>query len=453
MMKCFAIDGTRQGLSLALAVDEKLQWHRTYDLGKKTSRILLPALEEARRQAGLTWEELDLLASTAGPGSFTGIRISLMTAKTMAYASKKPLGCFSNLELYYRALAFSWLQDNQEGTAAYKPHEIWSSRSDLLAPPPEQIFPLILLEAGNDRAYSFAPSCPQPDLAPEGVHHLLTWAYYLETWHKAHPQAKILLAGDLGASYRLGALATEHLLFFPYHYEDALYTASVPSLAGAAALAALASYQADPKAPFFQEAHPVYLAPTQAERLSRQDKKEERFLLWVGAGLQESYALASLYEAFPSRELAQDRPKSTPAYPWRAKHNLWLPLEESVSLPSETALGPNESDTALAPNELEAFVLSGNQVVSACRGVLPDPSSFQIQTLQTQEPMRQQGLAGSLWQKVGNFLLNFLPVEKLTLTLARSAYPALDFFFNRAFTVDQSQNLPPGDQLNLQGDL
>ncbi len=61
------------------------------------SEALLPLIDEVLRAAGLTPAQLDLLACGAGPGSFTGLRIGLATAKGLCFALGKPLLAVSSL--------------------------------------------------------------------------------------------------------------------------------------------------------------------------------------------------------------------------------------------------------------------------------------------------------------------------------------------------------------------
>lgn len=59
------------------------------------SQALLPAI-----QALLQDEAIDFIAIGTGPGSFTGTRVGVMTAKTLAYAKKLPLLPFCSLKVY-----------------------------------------------------------------------------------------------------------------------------------------------------------------------------------------------------------------------------------------------------------------------------------------------------------------------------------------------------------------
>jgi tRNA threonylcarbamoyladenosine biosynthesis protein TsaB len=63
--------------------------------GRKTD--LLVAIDATCRRAGITATALDAIAVGAGPGSFTGLRIGMATAKGIAFAAQRPLWTVSSL--------------------------------------------------------------------------------------------------------------------------------------------------------------------------------------------------------------------------------------------------------------------------------------------------------------------------------------------------------------------
>ena len=66
------------------------------------SEILLPLLENALKQYGAKIADIDLFAVSAGPGSFTGVRIGASTVKGLAFAENKPCVGVSSLEAMAR---------------------------------------------------------------------------------------------------------------------------------------------------------------------------------------------------------------------------------------------------------------------------------------------------------------------------------------------------------------
>ena len=52
---------------------------------------LLPMIDETMRSAGLAFRDIDRIAVTVGPGSFTGVRVGVAAARALALATGKPV--------------------------------------------------------------------------------------------------------------------------------------------------------------------------------------------------------------------------------------------------------------------------------------------------------------------------------------------------------------------------
>ena len=72
------------------------------DPDARHGRALVPAIRALLGEAGLAVDRLDGVAVGLGPGSYTGLRIGLTAAKTLAYALGKPLAGLDSLEAVAR---------------------------------------------------------------------------------------------------------------------------------------------------------------------------------------------------------------------------------------------------------------------------------------------------------------------------------------------------------------
>ncbi len=102
-MKILALDSTATVASVALCENETLLAEYTVNNGNTHSQTLLPMVEDLLKNFALTPKDIDLFAVSAGPGSFTGVRIGAATVKGLAFAQDKPCIGVSTLE----ALAYN----------------------------------------------------------------------------------------------------------------------------------------------------------------------------------------------------------------------------------------------------------------------------------------------------------------------------------------------------------
>lgn len=90
-MKILAIDSSGLIASAALATEEAVLAEYTTNYKKTHSQTLLPMIDEIVQMTETKLDQLDAIAVTAGPGSFTGLRIGSATAKGLGQALEKPL--------------------------------------------------------------------------------------------------------------------------------------------------------------------------------------------------------------------------------------------------------------------------------------------------------------------------------------------------------------------------
>lgn len=90
-MKILAIESSGLVASAALVTEDTMLAEYTVNFKKTHSQTLLPMVEEIVRMVGIELCELDAIAVSSGPGSFTGLRIGSATAKGLGLALKKPI--------------------------------------------------------------------------------------------------------------------------------------------------------------------------------------------------------------------------------------------------------------------------------------------------------------------------------------------------------------------------
>lgn len=97
-MRILALDSSGKSLAMAVTEDKRVIAERLLNLSYTHSQTLMPQLLGMLEDLHLSFKDLDLLAVTNGPGSYTGIRIGLSTMKTMAWQLNRPILTISSLE-------------------------------------------------------------------------------------------------------------------------------------------------------------------------------------------------------------------------------------------------------------------------------------------------------------------------------------------------------------------
>ena len=97
-MKILALESSATACSAALCQGEQIIVQTVQNSGLTHSRTLMPMVEDMLRACESSLKEVDVIAVAAGPGSFTGLRIGVSTAKGLAWSADKPCAPCSTLE-------------------------------------------------------------------------------------------------------------------------------------------------------------------------------------------------------------------------------------------------------------------------------------------------------------------------------------------------------------------
>lgn len=85
-MRILAIETSHATGSIAAAEDGRPLAEESFEEGMIHGRELAPRCKAMLARLGWSLREVDLIAVSIGPGSYTGLRVGVMTAKTLAYA-------------------------------------------------------------------------------------------------------------------------------------------------------------------------------------------------------------------------------------------------------------------------------------------------------------------------------------------------------------------------------
>ncbi|KAB8125693.1 tRNA (adenosine(37)-N6)-threonylcarbamoyltransferase complex dimerization subunit type 1 TsaB [Gracilibacillus oryzae] len=107
-MNILAIDTSNQVMGVAIYKDGQVLAEYTTNMKRNHSIGLMPAIDHIMKETDMKPDQLDRIAVAKGPGSYTGVRIGLSTAKTMAWTLNIPIVALSSLELVaYNGFGFA----------------------------------------------------------------------------------------------------------------------------------------------------------------------------------------------------------------------------------------------------------------------------------------------------------------------------------------------------------
>jgi tRNA threonylcarbamoyladenosine biosynthesis protein TsaB len=97
-MLLISIDTSTRGCSVALHKEQQLMGAYELTTDRSSSAMLTTLIQNVVQDAGFELSDLDAVAVAKGPGSYTGLRVGISTAKGLCYALDKPLIAINTLE-------------------------------------------------------------------------------------------------------------------------------------------------------------------------------------------------------------------------------------------------------------------------------------------------------------------------------------------------------------------
>src|SRR5580704_978202 len=113
-IRILAVDTALGACSAAVLEGDVVRAHRFVATERGHAEALAPMVQETMREAEIAFADLDRLAVTTGPGTFTGQRVGLAFMRGLRLALKKPLAGITTLDAM-AAAAMAEAQTSQAG--------------------------------------------------------------------------------------------------------------------------------------------------------------------------------------------------------------------------------------------------------------------------------------------------------------------------------------------------
>lgn len=108
------IDTASENAHVSLAKDGLILHLLSNESQKEHASFLQTAIQQLTKSAGINLKTIDAVAVTAGPGSYTGLRVGMASAKGLCYALKKPLITIGTLEVLTASALQLFPTDNED---------------------------------------------------------------------------------------------------------------------------------------------------------------------------------------------------------------------------------------------------------------------------------------------------------------------------------------------------
>lgn len=107
------IDTATASAGICLSENEQILSLQEHHDSKTQASFLQPSIEKLMKDCGKKLQELDAVCVTGGPGSYTGIRVGLASAKGICFALNKPLIVLNTLQVIAKATMEDFFSENK----------------------------------------------------------------------------------------------------------------------------------------------------------------------------------------------------------------------------------------------------------------------------------------------------------------------------------------------------
>ncbi len=147
-MKILAFDTSSKFLSVAVLDEEELLSNFHKDIGMNHSSQLIPTIDKALKRAHLELKNIDAIALSIGPGSFTGLRIGVSTAKALTLVTGIPVTGVATLDV----IAYNYVNTDLSSEAKHDKYLAKEDNHRLKTDDHRYLAPL--LDAKKNKVYS-----------------------------------------------------------------------------------------------------------------------------------------------------------------------------------------------------------------------------------------------------------------------------------------------------------
>ncbi len=122
LVKILGIDTALDRCSVTVTLGKDHCFTDSVECVRGHAEILVPKIQQTLKQVNIKFQDLDLITVTTGPGSFTGLRVGLATAKGIALAAQLPLVGVTTFEVLAHS-AFKQTKGQQYALVVFSAHK------------------------------------------------------------------------------------------------------------------------------------------------------------------------------------------------------------------------------------------------------------------------------------------------------------------------------------------